>query len=528
MSVHVSRLFSSAAVIAVAVFIKPAVATEATFPPPHPFAADSPWPLGFNGPYAQQSSPSPGPQPGDEIAIDFVGRDAAAPLPSGLTYSAPYREGVYVTYGTNSREIYKIVRTKTTLEKADFLVADIYRLGRGLQFTSGYWLPDGRTGAYFLIADRLVHFVDAVAGNPRSSMAEAASLSIESAFLDRDGRARRLVKSDFALGLQRLYSGAIVFTTERGSLCAVDSALTVASLTCIDLLGDRSEEGEGVRNAIAAEPGPKGTDDIYLTTSRAVIKIRFEPNTRRFSEIWREPVADSGSTPTLMGVGPDEDRLLLVTTFPEPGSDTPYELVAVWRDDAPPASGSRVADTFPLTFGLDESAARSVKPTQNSVAVRGRRAVIPNFNGIFTYAEPVPPSAFGVEAVDWNPQTSQLERAWLNPDVYIPNSMVAISDPPSGRGLAYMIGLDDFRTTDRPTNRRLRLRQPSGDEAPLWTLVALDLETGVLAAEWPIGRGPQWNVYGSGVQIGPDSEILTSGARGVYRLRVTDGDESRN
>ena len=486
------------------------------FPPVHPFAAPSPWPLGFNGPFAQQSTPFPGPRPGERLIVDFVGRDARAPLPSGLCYSAPYAPGVYTTYGTNAREIYKIVRTPTTLAKADFRVERAFRLGEGLQFTSGYWLPDGAQGAYFIIASDLVHLTDATPGDPSSPIAEAKRLSLAPAFIDRRSRARRLVKSDFALGLQRLYSGAIALTTERGALCAVGADLAPESLVCIDTLAD-APEGAGIRNSIAAEPGPQGTDDIYITSSAAVMKVRYDPKARQFRQVWTAPLADSGSTPTLLGVEPGEDKLVLVTTFPEKGSGAPYELIALWREDRSP--GPRIAGRIPITFDIAPEKLPDLKPTQNSVAVYGRRIVVPNFNGIFTYAAPVPESALGVEAFDWDPAARRLKRAWLNKDLYIPNSMVAVSAPQGEAAIAYMIGLQDYETTEKPPRRRMRLRQPSGADAPLWTLEAVDLATGESLHSWPVGRGAEWNTYGSGVQIGPDREVFTSGAQGVYRLR---------
>lgn len=528
MSVFSARSLS----IALAAAIAPVVAGAAdapAYPPAHPYASSSPWPLGFNGPFAQQSTPRRGPRPGDELSIDFVGREAAGPLPSGLAYSAPYEnggeQGVYNTYWTNGRDILKIIRTRTTLEKADSVSQRVFKFGDGLRFVSGYWLPDGAAGAYVIIGDELAHFVDAVAGDPRSKVAEAQRLSLKPAFKAAGEGRRRPLTGDLALGLQRLYGGDIALTTLSGSLCAVDAALTPSKLSCVDVL-QSDADGESLRNSISAEPGPEGADDIYLTSTKAVFKYRFDRRSRTFARVWSVNVDGSGSTPTLMGIGSNEDRLVLVTTFPgsekSPVSrarrgDGAYELVAIWRDDRPPSGGGRIAGRVALTFGLPPERQRKLKPTQNSVAVRGYRTVIPNFNGIYAYAEPADASVIGVEAFDWDPVAKRLKSAWLNQDIYVPNSMAAISAPPGESGLVYAIGLREFQTTDRPARRAGRRRGDGGD-APLWTLEALDLDTGRSIASWPIGRGKDWNVNGSGVQIGPDSEIITSGSRGVYRL----------
>jgi hypothetical protein len=86
----------------------------------------------------------------------------------------------------------------------------------------------------------------------------------------------------------------------------------------------------------------------------------------------------TGSTPTLMGFAPDDDRLVVITD----GANR-MNIVAFWRDEIPPdfeqkpgTRSRRIADQFPITAGLPEDQAWI--QSEQSVVVNGWGAFVVN------------------------------------------------------------------------------------------------------------------------------------------------------
>ncbi|MBI1341259.1 hypothetical protein GC169_13750 [bacterium] len=242
---------------------------------------------------------------------------------------------------------------------------------------------------------------------------------------------------------------------------------------------------------------------------------------------------DGGSAPELAGQGrhPVSGTIAHAFLSETPAGDrgdagrldgslcrTTAALVAFRRGELRPGE-SRIADRINIDFGLAPERISELKPTQNSLPVQGFTTVIANFNGIFTYVEPVSDTALGTQAFVFDTEPMRWKVLWTNRDVYFPNSMLAIGATGSTRPVIYGIGLRGMDISDATSRRRLRFRQPSCPGAPVWPLEAISLSDGRSIAQWDIGTGAKWNLNGSGTQIGPDREILTSGSQGVYRLK---------
>jgi len=232
---------------------------------------------------------------------------------------------------------------------------------------------------------------------------------------------------------------------------------------------------EATSNSIAADEN----GGIYVVTSQAMYRINWDG--ADISLGWRAEYqagsgqvgvrlgAGSGSTPSLMGTTPTEDRFVVFTD----GQDLMH-LVLMWRDDVPagwepiaPGRDLRIACEIPVTFG-DDSATASL--SEQSVLVRGYASVVvnnllanpdafagqlpilQNLNSALVGGDPAE-APYGIERVDWNPETQECQVVWANPQPSIPNAIPTMSER---TGLIYA----------------------QGQREGVWGLEAIDFDTG--------------------------------------------------
>ena len=100
----------------------------------------------------------------------------------------------------------------------------------------------------------------------------------------------------------------------------------------------------------------------------------------------------------------------------------------------------------------------------------------------------------GVEKFTWDPQTRTFESTWVNADVSCPNGIPTMS---AATGLAYCIG------------------QRFG----IWTLEAMDWDTGESAFHRFLGAEPKYNSAYAATEIGAHGDILTGTIFGAVRIR---------
>lgn len=131
----------------------------------------------------------------------------------------------------------------------------------------------------------------------------------------------------------------------------------------------------------------------------------------------------SGSTPTLMGFGDDEDKLVVITD-----GRKQMRLLAFWRDEIP-VGGQRVAGEIPVTCGFDELP--DWIQTEQSVVVSGYGAFVvnnmpetvdpylPGKNKILQVAlmGPAYTTSYGAERFEWDPTTDKWSSVWTRSDV---------------------------------------------------------------------------------------------------------------
>jgi hypothetical protein len=221
----------------------------------------------------------------------------------------------------------------------------------------------------------------------------------------------------------------------------------------------------------------------------------------------------SGTTPTLVGVGEQQDKLVAICD-----DRRLMRLVLYWRNEIPadwpglPGKDRRVAAELPVRFG-NADASRST--TEQSLVVRGYGiAVVSNRYGSFgplaqwyirrrlgedlhaatIYKSNEPHIApRGIEKLVWDPARRTLNTAWVNRTVSCPNGIPVMSD---SSGLLYFIGQRDAQ----------------------WTLEALDWQTGRSTFHRRLSSQPRYNSFFAGMLIGPGGSIFSGTYGGVLRF----------
>jgi hypothetical protein len=496
------------------------VAADGFEPPCNPFLSSPTWGGSHRNSYAQASSPFPGPAPGDAVRLNHMVGIKGVPLI--FSFTEPYADGgrnawVSTVATPDGRYVYK-VDAQTGRVIANF----------GLENDPQLPSSGGVSGAYNVL-DRDNHLIvgrqraidvygDAIPGDRHSAIAHLKQFRFpDSAFCGPD---------DKLVGITMLYDGRIAFASLLGVVGTIPrepGRMTAANLVTSSINGDRcktataTDKGlDQVSNSIAADE----QGGIYVVTSKAMYDYQWDGAALR--QTWRAPyntgttsgavrIGDgSGSTPTLMGTGPSQDRFVVVTD----GAKL-MNLDLFWRDAIPadwkglPGKDRRLACELPITFG-DPAATQS--QNEQSVLVRGYASVIVNNqlknDAAFSALPPGNPrllaaalsggdpnnAPHGMQRVDWNPKTRTCGTRWVNREISIPNGIPSMS---TNSGLIYALG------------------QRGG----VFGLEGVDFATGASKLRVNGGATPDYNSVYAATTVGPDGAIWSGGlaAFTVYR-----------
>ncbi|MDW3219481.1 MAG: hypothetical protein R8F63_12795 [Acidimicrobiales bacterium] len=214
----------------------------------------------------------------------------------------------------------------------------------------------------------------------------------------------------------------------------------------------------------------------------------------------------SGTTPSLMGFGPDEDEFVVFGD-----GDEVVNITIAWRNDIPEdweqlpdAPHRRIAGIGPATMG--DPTIETIQ-TEQSITVSGYGAMTVNnepasvpdgFPGqgvrMLCFMLPHKPAytPHGLHKYAWDPQAREFREAWVNHDVSSPNSVPFVAEE---SGLVYTCGVRDGR----------------------FTIEAVDWETGAAAFHYVLG-GSKFNTIGAGVTIDDDGRLLFGTMYGKTRI----------
>lgn len=211
----------------------------------------------------------------------------------------------------------------------------------------------------------------------------------------------------------------------------------------------------------------------------------------------------TGSTPTLMGFGDNEDKLVLITD----GANR-MKLVAFWRDaipaDAravPGARSPRIADQKPVTAGISEQ--RAWLQSEQTIIVSGYGAFVVNnlieeghpdrIVDVMTVG-PVHTPPRGVEKIVWNDKENRFYSAWTRGDV-VSVSMVPLAS--SGANAVFVNGYS---------------------KADGWEVTGLDWETGRTVSRTIFGQNNKGNGAYAILQFLENGDMLFNSVIGPYRI----------
>ena len=275
--------------------------------------------------------------------------------------------------------------------------------------------------------------------------------------------------------------------------------------------------GEHVENSIAIDE-----KRIYVVTSKHVRGVAW--NGKRLSlesedggwvseyEVMAEGEAmkrgaashGSGTTPTLLGYGPDEDALVVISD----GSPDGAQLVAFWRDEIPPdfqqkpgTRSRRVADQIrlrmsPLTVEASPAAWGTGVIVLNSTYPESAPGPLKIIGNAFLSGETREPP-LGAQKFEWKTDENRFVESWFLPDIDNTDWMPPAISPHNG--LAYVATKVDS----------------------VYEYRAIDFVSGKEVARWPFpDDSVLWNNWGGITTLLEDGDLLVGGFFAVKRYNI--------
>ena len=275
--------------------------------------------------------------------------------------------------------------------------------------------------------------------------------------------------ADLAKTVNRIIGAGMTY---NGNIAVAAPGMVALLSRDLEMLDYVTFPGEFVDNSIAIDES-----GIYAVTSEHMYKLVWTGEALSFDEAdggWKSPYntidaetalrlgaasRGSGTTPSLMGNGDDEDHLVLISDADANGAN----LVAFWRNDIPedfvqiPGTKSRrIAGQ--IRFDLSQLTAEA------SAVVKGYGAILANstyekpsetpgdfIGNIFT-AGITRPAPLGLQKFEWDPKQNTFSVAWTNKTVDNTDWMVPVVTTnnllylPSKDGLSYTYDAIDWFT----------------------------------------------------------------------------------
>jgi hypothetical protein len=325
-------------------------------------------------------------------------------------------------------------------------------------------------------------------------------------------------------GMQMTSDGTIVMATQDGAVIALDS-----DFSRYDVLQLKpklaADEGSNdlfnayVRNGFSVDD----QGGIYVVTRDNLHRIQWTGHalsTDSKDGAWvesykNEVTIGSGTTPALVGWGPDEDKLVLIADGARNN-----QIVAYWRHDIPrdwqglSGHARRVAGVTDISFGI--SADENVR-IENALMVKDYGIFVDNSDPI----NPVPEQ--GSRIRNW-----LAEAYYMNQPDYVVKGGAKVEWDPKTRTLnpAWSSQLN-FSTSICTISDATQLLYCWGNRAGDWTLEAVDWATGESAFHYNLGKSQKYNVYGGPIIIAPNGSIDCACNGGLGLVRISPGKTER-
>ena len=335
--------------------------------------------------------------------------------------------------------------------------------------------------------------------------------------LRREYAIPREVSKANMLGLNMTADGWLLIAMQDGVLIALSQDFSQQRV--LILPGKRDEDRKQdifssfVRNSLALDD----RGGIYVVTRDYLARVQWKDQELSMDEAngaWAAPYPNgktigSGTSPGVMGWGPNEDHLVVIAD-----ATRGNQAIAFWRDEIPadwkglPGYDRRVAGVTKIRFGVrpDEDV-----QIENSPVIYGYGAFFDN-----TYPEAHLPDygggpfkqfiaesfyfhvpghgARGGAMVQWDPMAREFKQAWQKQT----NFASTVCTVSGATELLYCLGVRDRE----------------------WTLEGIDWRTGKDAFHYTLGRSQRYNVFGSPIVVAPNGAIYCGCGAGLGMVRV--------
>ncbi len=403
-------------------------------PPNNPWLADSPYPIYHRNSFGQASTCLPGPTSSQDISIKLR-RDITGGTSPWIYLSEKYPTGERAILYSNSTHVFKFVDNGN-----DLIAVDSFRLDFNTISSNGY--------NHLLMKDRIWFSYEPTYEPDRDKYSEIYKFTDADI---NDPYSEIVLLDEFSFGdfgINRVnmyninYSGQIVWYSEKDPEKGIAYAGVLdQDFNMLDTLVFAALPDERVNhNSISVDEN----NSFYIVTSHRLIQFAWDGTELKIG--WQAeydfvndgPTGNfaygSGTTPTLMGWGEGNDKLVVVAD-----GHANNNLVAFWRELPTGWTGVQgqplhFADAIAIPNA--QSFSNLFQSIENSPTAHGYDIAIAQFNGFLGYDCD---NLKGVSKFHWDTQADQFSLDWTNDQVNM-NGVLCYS---SGSGLVYGTGKED-------------------------------------------------------------------------------------
>jgi len=503
--------------------------------PRHPHLANSNWPIAHGDGFASDSSllsSAQGPYR-EEQSAKLVGQLLEVPTVPFLELTA---NPVTIMFGNQGKTMWTTTVSRVIcleVEENALKIVDDYR----------HPIDMGYHGAYSFINEDDVYFSSTLSGFGMYKLDSARRIQKVGEFELRDIRDKEAV-----VGVLMTWSGEVVMATSLGRVVILEKTATAPGNTAArhyTVIASRELTGGGSQEFISNSFALDHHGGIYVVSSTHQHKLQWRPEAASLEIVWETRYSQGHEPlwPGRLGQGSGSTPSVQVDTSQE---DAPPKFVVITDGQNPmnilnlDASTGAVLGNKTVTFGAAGSDAQS----EQSITVLQNRAVVVNnwmersempwacrlWNMLpqsskskaqkacyFSFATLASP---GVEQFRMDPN-GQLHTTWSRSDVQCSSCIPAagLGEAGSGKHVFYCVGqrVHDHNvplaTTD-PLGWLLAQFKPK----TIFTLEALDWETGTSIFSLPLGSGGSWNPMYAAVQVGAQGDVLYGSEWGIVRV----------
>jgi hypothetical protein len=507
-------------------------------PPHNPYLSESPYPVAHGyGDFTTIAGPV---GPGRQLRPDEIVWKGVGPVNGyAPTYSNPYPNGkrviwvggydritkldadtfaVLTTYAIGGNTYYgaeEIERHIAAMDRMSEAEVDAYEQKlwrapyRSVQASYRMVSADNELYIPHRSADggvALRVYGDAETGNPASEIV-----------LKREWKIPPELSRANIMSVNMTHDGWVVMVTQDGVMTVLSRDFSRVHSIKLPRNGEEPAEenffNAFVRNGLTVDD--KG--GIYVVTRDYMDRVQWTGEKLSLDEAdgaWIAPYPNelgvgSGTTPTPMGWGPNEDHLVVVAD-----GTRGNKLLAFWRDAIPadwkglPGYDRRVAGVTPVTFGVSP---HEVVQVENAALVYGYGAFMNNFdNSFITQNLPAQGGikerkdrglvthmpghkAAGGSRIEWDPKSRTLNTVWRS-QVNFVNTVCTISG-----------GSDKVYCWGQRNNK--------------WTLEIVDWKTGA-SDFYTLGKSKRYDALGGPLVVGLHGEVVCGCSGGLGLIAV--------